>query len=312
MSRQQAVITGLIFLSLFFAGLGGVVAPQDSATPGPAARSSGSPPRSLQVASVAALESLFSRLDYHWPLSPADTVPPILIQRLPADFPAIEDSQRRKALFIRALLPIALAENRRLQEQRALASLLLEQPWDRLDPERRQWLRQTARRYRLALGPQIRPAQGRLLLRRLDALPTSLVVAQAAIESGWGTSRFALQGNSLFGQWTYRQGEGMTPKERPEGASHEVRAFGSLRGSVRAYLRNINTGHAYEALRTLRWRLREAGRPLDAHLLAAGLERYSQRGEAYVAELRRMLRSRSFAPLDGVTLRDVADLSTGG
>jgi len=122
-------------------------------------------------------------------------------------------------------------------------------------------------------------------------------LAQAAIESGWGTSRFALQGNSLFGQWTWVEGNGIAPTERAEGATHSVKAFDSLRASVRDYLLNLNTNKAYEHLRDLRQQLRDQGREPDAHIMAAGLSKYSQRGDHYVDEVRAIINSADLAQI---------------
>jgi len=249
--------------------------------------------RSVQIASAGELATYFSRLDYTWP--PSESVPPLTLQRLPADFAQMTDSRARKHLFLRALLPTVLAENRRLREQRRLARLLLAVPplpGGRLE----RWLKKTAAVYRVQ-GDLNRPQNRAKLLRRLDEIPNGLVLAQAAIESGWGTSRFALEGNSLFGQWTYAKNGGLAPADRAEGATHSVRAFPRLQASVRSYLHNLNVGHAYQDLREERARLRAAAQPLDPLRLARHLQLYSQRGEAYVEEIRRMLASPDFAAL---------------
>ncbi len=116
------------------------------------------------------------------------------------------------------------------------------------------------------------------------------MLAQAANESAWGTSRFTRVANNLFGQWTWQAAHGIVPASRPEGERYLVRKFPSLRDSVRDYLYNLNVGHAYEGLRRLRHEMRRRGQPLDAAILAAGLSRYSGRGAAYVEEIRRIIR----------------------
>lgn len=128
------------------------------------------------------------------------------------------------------------------------------------------------------------------LMRRVDVIPTSLVLAQAANESGWGTSRFAREGNNIFGQWCFDEGCGLVPNARGEDASHEVRAFASVDAAVRAYFRNLNTHPSYEDLRTLRASMRMQGLPLNSMVLARGLTRYSERGMDYVKELQDMIR----------------------
>ncbi|VAW99437.1 FIG00909729: hypothetical protein, partial [hydrothermal vent metagenome] len=209
----------------------------------------------LTVASAAELEEFFARQGYQWP--PGDQVPAIALQRLPPDFADIRSSTARKHLFLRTLLPIVLAENRRLREQRQLVLLLLKNP-PLADEKLEKWLAETARKYRIR--SDLRTAENRVeLLKRLDEIPTALTLAQAAIESGWGTSRFALEGNSLFGQWTYQKTGGLTPANRAEDATHSVKAFPNLQASVRAYMHNLNIGHAYDDLRDTRARLHADG-----------------------------------------------------
>jgi Bax protein len=235
--------------------------------------------------SVPQLEARFSALNYQWP--PEGDVPPLVVDHLPAGFDSL-DPARRKSVFFRSLLPVVLAENRYILEQR---TLLLRQ-FDRGDlvPGSRAWTRvqEIAQRYRVE-GDLNAVGVRKKLLRRVDKVPSGLVLAQAANESAWGTSRFARQGNNLFGQWTYREEAGLMPRDRPEGASHFVRAFPDVRSSVRAYLHNINIGHAYKRLRRLRARMRREGRDLDPVTLAAGLERYSERRGDYVDEIRAMI-----------------------
>jgi Bax protein len=142
------------------------------------------------------------------------------------------------------------------------------------------------------------------LLRRVDEVPVALALAQAAIESGWGTSRFVHQANNLFGHWTYRHDRGLVPREREAGKTHRVRIFTTLRSSVQAYLHNLNTGRAYRHLRLLRAILRENDQPLDGEHLAAGLLHYSERGQAYVDEVRTLIRSNHLTHFETVRLRE--------
>lgn len=140
------------------------------------------------------------------------------------------------------------------------------------------------------------------LVRRVDVIPTSLVLAQAANESAWGTSRFAREGNNIFGQWCFDEGCGLVPNRRGEDASHEVRAFASVEAAVRAYFRNLNTHPSYEDLRTLRASMRMQGLPLNSMVLARGLTRYSERGMDYVEELQDMIRINELRERDRVFL----------
>jgi uncharacterized FlgJ-related protein len=134
------------------------------------------------------------------------------------------------------------------------------------------------------------------LLQRVDTLPVSLVLAQAAIESGWGTSRFAREGNNLFGQWCFDPGCGLVPAARRTGARHEVAAYASVNDSIDAYLLNINTHSAYRDLRELRARARAEGREPTGLELATGLRSYSERGELYVQDVRSIIRGNGLDP----------------
>ncbi len=127
------------------------------------------------------------------------------------------------------------------------------------------------------------------LLTRVDVLPPSLVLAQSANESAWGTSRFAREGNNFFGQWCFTRGCGMVPRARGEGAVHEVEAFPDAVVSVRSYLRNLNSHGMYQQLRDLRAGQRQKQEPVTGVLLAGGLKGYSSRGDEYIKELVAMI-----------------------
>ncbi len=137
------------------------------------------------------------------------------------------------------------------------------------------------------------------LLVRVDIIPVSLALAQAATESAWGTSRFAREGNNIFGQWCFDEGCGLVPGQRADDASHEVRAFATVEASVRAYFRNLNTNPTYEYLRELRAQMRMKGKPLDSRALAQGLLRYSERGHVYISEIHDIIRINDLLALDG-------------
>ena len=128
------------------------------------------------------------------------------------------------------------------------------------------------------------------LLERVDAVALEVALAQSANESAWGQSRFATQGSNFFGQWCYKKGCGIVPKRRDKGTKHEVASFSSVNKSVRSYIRNINTGRVYAALRNIRKKNRAAVKQPDAIAQAGGLIKYSQRREAYVKEIRAMIR----------------------
>jgi len=137
------------------------------------------------------------------------------------------------------------------------------------------------------------------LLKRIDAVPVSLILAQSANESAWGTSRFARQANNFFGIWCFSKGCGITPLQRDEGLVHEVAKFDTVQDGVNYYIRMINTHSAYRTLRQIRATQREKGEVLSGTKLADGLIKYSERGEAYVQEIKAMIRTNKLAQYNG-------------
>lgn len=136
------------------------------------------------------------------------------------------------------------------------------------------------------------------LMVRVDIIPVSLALAQAATESAWGTSRFAREGNNIFGQWCFDEGCGLVPGKRADDASHEVKAFASIEASIRAYIRNLNTNPSYAYLRELRAQMRMKEKPLDSRALAQGLLRYSERGHVYISEIHDIIRINDLLAFD--------------
>ncbi len=186
--------------------------------------------------------------------------------------------------------PFVNMENASLLRDRERLLALRSEPADRLSSEDRQWIENMAKSYR-SDSPFVDVKAWAHLLERVDTIPYSLVLAQSANESAWGTSRFARKGNNFFGQWCFTKGCGIVPSRRDAGSRHEVAIFKSARFSVRAYLKNINTGRVYAGLRKIRAKQRTDGVPLDATALAGGLLKYSERGKAYVKEIRSMIRT---------------------
>jgi len=257
--------------------------------------------KDVSADTVRELDSVFENIDYNWPPGGQQSIPPLMLVELPDDFGKIRDVDKRRELFLRALLPIVLIENQRLQEQRALATWLLESGLPADGSPMRDWLNKLAKQLRVR-GDLNEPAVREKILLRLDEIPPALALAQAAIETGWGSSRFALEGNSLFGQWTFGKTGGLTPNDRDADATHLVASFPDLRASVRAYMRNLNTGNAYHEFRTARAAARAAGKPLSADELAGYLHRYSARGDDYITEIRRIIRSPAIALLAEASL----------
>jgi Bax protein len=257
--------------------------------------------RNFQVNTSQDLSQTFKAERYVWPPSAQQTIPPLILAKLPADFTNMKDHRKRQDLFLSALLPIVLIENRSIREQRNLAKMLLEVEQPEHGSDMHSWLKNLAKKFRVH-GDLKKPEVIAKLLSRLDEIPPALALAQSAIETGWGTSRFAMEGNSLFGQWTFKRSEGLEPSNRAMDATHYVASFPSLRDSVRAYMRNLNVGHAYTEFRQERARLRAEGNSLQAEGLAVYLHRYSQRGEHYVSDLQRMIKSRHIAFLANINL----------
>ncbi len=202
------------------------------------------------------------------------------------DFSAIRDTTEKKAAFFSFLYPrIVLANSRILIERDYLDSLSKKSD---LTIKEKNWLAAQADRLRVKAETGS-PEQFALLHKRLDVIPPSLVLAQAANESAWGTSRFAVDGNNLFGQWCFSRGCGLVPKSRLDGAVHEVARFTSPYRSVRAYIQNLNRHSTYQLIRDIRLKDRRANAPLSGLEMAEGLLGYSERGEDYVQEIRALI-----------------------
>ncbi len=208
------------------------------------------------------------------------------------DFTAITDIPSRKAAFFAFIRPLVEAENKHLQKLRTSVMALKERSEgsEALGDTQRDWLQRLAEHYRVSECATLSNDCWQTLLRRVDRVPVSLALAQAANESAWGTSRFARLANNYFGQWCFRQGCGLVPLQRNEGASHEVAAFDDAAASVRAYLHNLNSHDAFGPLRQLRQKARTAQQPVTGTLLAQGLDAYSERGEEYIRDLQAMIR----------------------
>ena len=212
-------------------------------------------------------------------------------QPLP-DFSTIEQVSERKRSFFGFLGPIVQAENHRVARQRERLLELIEALRAGSEPGwlDRRWLADLAEEYELEeLDPTSESGLAELRLR-VDIVPVPLAMVQAATESAWGRSRFARQGNNLFGQWCYQEGCGLVPAQRPAGASHEVAVFSSPRRSVRRYINNLNTHSAYAPLREIRAQRRAEEQPITAMSLTPGLIRYSERRQDYVDEVRAVIR----------------------
>jgi len=220
------------------------------------------------------------------------------IEQPAAENPASTTGSRQA--FISTLLPHVEKENRRLLALRKDVELLL----DRLDSgnslgeQEQKRIKELAKRYRVKLDPLIIEAAREELRRKIDIIPSSLSLAQGANESAWGQSRFAQEANNLFGIWTYDKDKGLIPRNREQGKKHLVRIFDDVGESVRYYMHTLNSHPAYAGLRGIREDLRASGQAIDGHKLAAGLEKYSARGQQYIDIIQGMIRKNKWARLD--------------
>lgn len=251
------------------------------------------------VRGADALSDLYAQMDYHLQdvREGLIDVPRILLHRMPDDLATVESAPARKALFFRTLLPLMLDANEVVLRDRARL-IALEQrlaAGETISSREQAWLERLAQRY------EVDGVNFQQLLRRVDAVPPSLAMAQAAIESGWGTSRFAREGQALFGQKVFNPDAGMTPANVDDD-DYQIHAFNGLAEGVRAYVHNLNTHNAYREFRDRRAGLRMRNRPLDGYELAATISKYSERGPDYIRDVRAMIQSNQLRAFDGARL----------
>ena len=255
------------------------------------------------------LQNHFAALDYALPGAGGrpeklHDVPRLYLRSLPHDLASGDSSLERKGDFVKVMLPLVLAGNEKIlaDRQRIEKFARQVQGGGGLYAVNKAWLVQMAAEYGLA---GFDPATGdwEELLRRVDAVPPSLALAQAALESGWGTSRFARQGNAVFGQWSWKPGSGLVPAGRAADAGHEVRRFGQLSESVGAYLHNLNTHAYYAKFRARRADAREAGKTATGVELVKYLGRYSTEGSKYIDEVRGIIEKNLLQEMDAARLR---------
>ena len=206
------------------------------------------------------------------------------------DFTKIVDVNEKKQQFLDYMQSFIDAEN---QEIRTLRSKLFEIRENirrgTLSGEETTEIANLSETYRINYEDMTIEDMIDELLLRVDLIPVSMALAQAANESAWGTSRFTIEGNNVFGQWCYEVGCGIVPSRRISGATHEVRYFDTVEKSVESYFLNINSHDSYAYLRDLRFKMRERGLKLDPMSLSIGLGRYSQRGAGYVDEIQKII-----------------------
>ena len=220
-------------------------------------------------------------------------VKPIALDSFPREIKMIENTKKRKDFFIQIVLPLILQENNniRLDRQR-LFNIINKSNNTNIE---KKWLVKKYKQYGI-------PSKDLSILKiRMDEVPVSLALAQAAKETGWGTSRFAQEGNALFGQWTW-SGEGLKPKEADENEGHKVMKFNVLQASGRAYQRNLNTHSTYKEFRLARAKLRDADKPLDSIILSEHLNEYAETGKQYVEILKKIIKQNDLKDFDNAKL----------
>jgi len=246
------------------------------------------------------LDKTFTELGYNLESvrSGSQQVPRLFLASMPNDLGKVAEVSRKKSLFFKTVLPLVLQVNHEITEDRTRLWDLQtrRKKGEKLGAADRLWLIVMAERYKAKQGDVAE------LLKRVDIIPVSMALAQAAEESGWGTSRFVREGNAMFGQWTTAKGVGLVPENRDPDKTHKVKIFPSLLASARAYARNLNTHRAYRQLRTLRQQLRQKGQPVRGQQLVETLTSYSERGEAYVKGLRAIISVNKLKRLDEAVL----------
>ena len=243
---------------------------------------------------ASTIEQLFKDTNYNLKdIRKSKLVKPISLSLLPEEMKKIESSQKRKNLFIKIILPLILEENNRIKLDRKKLFVILNK--NKNSDQEKKWLNKKFKQY----GVLNRDLS--TLKIRMDLIPVSLAIAQAAKETGWGTSRFALEGNALFGQWTW-SGEGIKPAGADSDATHKVMKFKILKSSVRAYQRNLNTHSSYKQFRLARAELRDNKRNLSSLILVNYIDKYAATGKEYVKILKQIIKQNNLTDFDDVKL----------
>jgi Bax protein len=238
--------------------------------------------------------NLFDDLGYNLTAVRAgQKVKPIYLTMMPKDLNALGNTKKKRDLFIKIILPLILDENAKIQDDRKRLFKIVSKNFN--TPGEKVWLKRRFKEYK------IEDKDLTELKERMDIIPVSIAIAQAANESGWGTSRFALEGNALFGQWTWSN-KGITPKDKDSNKNHKVLQFQILKASVRAYKNNLNTHNAYREFREARAQIREDGQKPSGLSLTKYLERYAQTGKKYIRILNDIIEKNELEDFDKAKL----------
>ena len=265
----------------------------------------------VQITSATQLSDYFTEIGYTKKavrIGAAD-VPRFVVSSIPEDWAAGLTVDQKKSLFFRALLPMVLMANDEVLADRAKLQEVRVRIAAGKGVSRSEvtWLKELAGQYRVTAisGATAAPDTRAIdrLLRRVDMVPPSLALAQAAIESAYGSSRFAIEGNALYGQWTY--GDGIVPgQQRQQLGDYRIANFDTPLGSIRAYMQNLNTNRAYKPFRDARAAARQKSERPRGAPLAGGLLAYSEKGQDYVSLVRTIIAHNQLSPLDSAKLSD--------
>ena len=244
--------------------------------------------------SASTIKELFKSTNYNLQdVRKNKLVKPVSLSLLPQEIKKIENVKKRKDLFIQIILPLIIKENNYIRlDRKKLFSILNKSKNSRKE---KNWLNSKFKQYGV-INKDVST-----LKVRMDEIPTSMAIAQAAKETGWGTSRFAQEGNALFGQWTW-SGEGIKPAAADNKTTHKVMKFKVLQASVKAYQRNLNTHSSYREFRSARAELRDEGKELDSLILSEYLDKYAETGKEYVKILQQIIRQNKLTDFDNAKL----------
>ena len=244
--------------------------------------------------SDATIEELFKTTNYNLEdVRKNKLVKPVSLTLLPQEIKKIENIKKRKDLFIQIILPLVIKENNNIKFDRKKLFHILNK--SRNTKIEKNWLLSKFKQYGVVNKDLS------TLKIRMDEVPVSMAIAQAAKETGWGTSRFAQEGNALFGQWTW-SGDGIKPAAADNNSTHKVMRFKVLQASVKAYQRNLNTHSSYKNFRGARAELRDEGKELDSLILSEYLDKYAETGKKYVKILQQIIRQNKLTDFDDAKL----------
>ena len=244
--------------------------------------------------SASTIKQLFKDTNYNLDdVRKKKLVKPVSLSLLPEEMKMIENTKKRKELFIQIILPLVIKENNYIRSERKKLFNILNKSHN--TNSEKKWLEQKFKQYGVVNKDLS------TLKVRMDEIPISMAIAQAAKETGWGTSRFAQEGNALFGQWTWT-GEGIKPAGAEVDSTHKVMRFNVLQASVKAYHRNLNTHSSYKDFRRVRAELRDEGKALDSIVLSEYLDKYAQTGKKYIKILQQIIKQNKLTDFDDAKL----------